>query len=303
MIGRTEEQNEGLSGTFILMRRIAFHRAKYGRELLVDVAWIHEMPTFILDEPHALDFHDILLVTRGRGTFLLDGVPLEVQPGRMLFTTPGQVRRWRVPKLDGICLFFPALFLQEYFRDTQFVDRLPYFRHEAGERSALALAPRTAAGLRRQMLAMRDELQRIRPDSVHLLRAQLHEILIRLARLYAAAHPAPSPPPTHAIVRRYQELVERHFRHLHRTSEYTGKLAVTPGHLSALCRKQLGRSAKQVLLERIAVEARRLLLYTDRTAESIAHDLGFADPSYFGRFFRRMSGMSPRRFRSELDRG
>lgn len=283
------------------MRRIAFHRAKYGRELLVDAAWIHEMPAFIFDEPHALDFHDIVLVTRGRGTFVLDGVPLEVRPGRILFTTPGQVRRWRVPKLDGICLFFPALFLQEFFRDTQFVDRLPYFRHEAGEECGLGLAPRTASTLRRQMLAMRDELQRIRPDSVHLLRAQLHEILIRLARLYTAAHPAPSPPPTHPVVRRYQELVERHFRHLHRTADYTRRLSITTGHLTALCRKQLGRSAKQLLQERIAVEARRFLLYTDRTAESIAQDLGFADPSYFGRFFRKMSGMSPRKFRSALN--
>lgn len=282
---------------FSKMRRIAFHRAKYGRELLVDAAWIHDMPAFIFDEPHALDFHDILLVTRGRGTFLLDGVPLEVRPGRILFTTPGQVRQWRVPKLDGICLFFPALFLHEFFRDTQFVDRLPYFRHEAGEESGFAVAPRIASSLRRQMLAMRDELHPVRPDSAHLLRAQLYEILIRLARLYSAAIPAPSRPPAHPVVRRYQELVERHFRQVQRTAGYAQKLSITPGHLTALCTTHLGRSAKRLLQERIALEARRILLYTDRTAEAIAHELGFADPSYFGRFFKRVSGMSPQRFR------
>lgn len=285
------------------MRRIAFHRAKYGRELLVDAAWIHDMPAFILDEPHALDFHDILLVTRGRGTFFLDGVPLEVRPGRILFTTPGQVRRWRVPKLDGICLFFPAMFLQEFFRDTQFIDRLPYFRHEAGEESGFAVAPRSASLLRRQMLAMRDELQPPRTDSAHLLRAQLYEILIRLARLHGAAYPAPSLPPMHPVVRRYQELVEQHFRRVHRTADYAKKLSITAGHLTALCTTQLGRSAKRLLQERIAIEARRFLLYTDRTAESIAHDLGFSDPSYFGRFFRRATGMSPQKFRSDPNRG
>ena len=285
------------------MYRIAFHRAKYGRELLVDAAWIHDMPAFILDEPHALDFHDILLVTRGRGTFFLDGVPLEVRPGRILFTTPGQVRRWRVPKLDGICLFFPALFLQEFFRDTQFVDRLPYFRQEAGEESAFGVAPRSALLLRRQILAMRDELQRVRPDSVHLLRAQLYEILIRLARQHSAAHPSPSPAPVHPVVRRYQGLVEQHFKSVHRTADYAKKLSISSGHLTALCTLQLGRSPKRLLQERIAVEARRFLLYTDRPAESIAHDLGFADPSYFGRFFRRVSGMSPQKFRSDPNRG
>ena len=283
---------------FSQMRRITFHRAKYGRELLVDAAWIHDMPSFILDEPHALDFHDIMLVTRGRGTFLLDGVALDVRPGRILFTTPGQVRQWRVPRLDGICLFFPALFLQEFFRDTQFVDRLPYFRHEAGDESGIHVPPRSAALLRRQILAMRDELQRVRTDSVHLLRAQLYEILIRLARHHSAAHPAPPLSPMHPVVRRYQELIERHFRHIHRTAEYAKQLSVTSGHLTALCTTLLGRSAKRLLQERIAVEARRLLLYTDRTAESIAHELGFADPSYFGRFFRKATGVSPQKFRS-----
>jgi len=284
------------------MRRVSFHRAKYGRELLVDAAWIHDMPSFILDEPHALDFHDIMLVTRGRGTFLLDGVPLEVRPGRILFTTPGQVRRWHVPNLDGICLFFPALFLQEFFRDTQFVDRLPYFRNEAGEESGIRVAPRSASLLRRQILAMRDELQRVRPDSVHLLRAQLYEILVRLARLHANVHPAPALTPIHPTVRRYQSLVEQHFRRIHRTADYATRLAVTPGHLSALCVQQLGRSAKRLLQDRIAVEARRCLLYTDRPAAAIAHELGFSDPSYFGRLFRKVSGTSPQKFRGDPSR-
>lgn len=279
-----------------MIRRVAFHRTKYGRELLVDVAWIHDIPTFILDEPHALDFYDILLVTRGRGTFFLDGHPLDVKPGRVFFTTPGQVRRWRTTKLDGICLFFPALFLQEFFRDDAFIDRLPYFHDEAGATSAIATAPRTAASLRALLLAMRAELPPTRADSAHLLRAQLYEILIRLARLHAAAHPAP-PMPRHALVRRYQDLIEQDFRRTHRTADYAKKLAVTTGHLTALCNAHLGRSAKRVLQDRLTVEARRLLLYSDRTAEAIAQHLGFADPSYFGRFFRRMSGKTPQKFR------
>ncbi len=279
-----------------MIRRVAFHRTKYGRELLVDVAWIHDIPTFILDEPHALDFYDIQLVTRGRGTFFLDGHPLDVHPGRMFFTTPGQVRRWRTSNLDGICLFFPALFLHEFFRDEQFVDHLPSFHHEAAAKSAITIAPRSA--LRRSLLAMHDELPPRRTDTAHLLRAQLYEILIRLARLHAAEHPAAPPPPRHPLVQRYQELVEQDFRRIHRTAHYAKKLAITSGHLTSLCNTHLGRSAKRVLQDRITVEARRLLLYSDRTAESIAQHLGFADPSYFSRFFRRMSGMTPGQFRA-----
>jgi len=279
-----------------VVRRVTFHRTKYGPELLVDIAWVHDIPTFIFEEPHALDFYDIFLVTRGRGTFFLDGEPLDVRPGRIFFTTPGQVRQWRVDKLDGVCLFFPALFLQEFFLDDQFVARLPYFHHPAGAESGVAIAPRTAASLRDLMLAMRAELPPVRADSTHLLRALLYEILIRLARIHSAAH-GTAPVVPHPVVQRYLEFVEAHYRRLHRTADYAQKLAITSGHLTALCNAHLGRSAKRVLQERIAVEARRLLLYSDRTAEAIGNHLGFPDPSYFGRFFGRMVGRSPQAFR------
>src|SRR3954468_15178350 len=139
------------------IRKVHFNRTKYGRELLVDVAWIHDIPTFILDEPHALDFYDIVLVTRGRGTFFLDGKPLAVRPRRIFFTAPGQVRRWTVSHLDGICLFFPAVFLAEFFRDARFVERLPYFA-EGGE-AAIDLPGHAATSLRRMLEGMREELR------------------------------------------------------------------------------------------------------------------------------------------------
>src|SRR5436305_11526618 len=71
------------------VQRVVFNRTKYGRDLLVDVAWVHDIPTFILDAPHTLNFFDILVVTRGHGTFALDGHRRAVRPGVVLFTTPG----------------------------------------------------------------------------------------------------------------------------------------------------------------------------------------------------------------------
>ena len=64
------------------MRRIAFHRTKYGRELLLDAAYLREMPGFIRTNgtAHSLDFHDILLVTGGSGRFLFDGKPNTDKP-------------------------------------------------------------------------------------------------------------------------------------------------------------------------------------------------------------------------------
>lgn len=275
---------------------VDFHLTKYGPELLVDTAWVREMPTFLRLSPHALTFYDILLVTEGQGWFWLDAHRFPVRAGQVFFTTPGQVRRWAVSGLDGICLFFPALFLEEFFHDRLFLHRLPYF-HVPDVGGAMQLTPKRAARLRRRLLAMRREFNRLRPDSAHLLRARLYEVLITLAREYARIHRLTEERTPHLLTLRFRELVDRRATRWHQVKPYARELGVSPGHLNTLAKRHLGRSAKRVVQERLATEARRLLLYSERSAAEVGYALGFKDPSYFGRFFRQLTGRSPRAFR------
>ncbi|HEX4681155.1 MAG TPA: AraC family transcriptional regulator [Gemmatimonadaceae bacterium] len=283
------------------VRRVAFDRAKYGRDLLVDIAWVHDMPAFILDAPHSLDFFDIILVTRGRGSFLLDGVPHEMRRGQVFFSAPGRVRLWNVTGLDGICLFFVDAFVREFLQDATFVDRLPFFRADPA-RAALQLGPPAVRQLRARLSRMRDELATFRRDSVDLLRAQLHETLLVLARDYAVDHDVAPSRAVHPTVARFLALVERYATERHRVEEYASELAVTPGYLSVLCAQATGMTAKRYIESAVTIRARRLLLYTDEPAARIAAKLGFDDPSYFARFFRRESGQSPSKFRAASKR-
>jgi AraC family transcriptional activator of pobA len=288
--------SRGITSRVNGVERIDFHATKYGRELLVDCRAVHEMPAFIVDRPHALSFYDIILITRGRGTFWLDATPFRVRPNTVICTTPGQIRNWDVPKLDGMCLFFPALFLEEFFNDASFLYRLPFFHGRPGE-AARELAPTAARRLRARMSAMRGEIVRLKRDSVHLLRASLYETLITLARAYApsdeAGERSASP-----LALRYRDAVQRQATKQHSVAQYARDLAVSPGHLNSICKRHLGRGAKEIIEEQLVVEARRLLLYSDETASRVALRLGFKDPSYFSRFFRRASGCTPSDFRT-----
>jgi len=75
------------------------------------------------------------------------------------------------------------------------------------------------------------------------------------------------------------------------------RLGVSPGHLNVLCHEHLGRPASDEIHQRLLLEAKRMLRYSDKAAFAIAQELGFADPAYFGRFFRRGAGLTPRRYR------
>ncbi|MEO7997676.1 MAG: AraC family transcriptional regulator [Gemmatimonadaceae bacterium] len=284
------------------VRRVAFDRRKYGRHLLIDVAWIHDLHGFLVGQPHALDFFDVTLVTRGTGSFWLDSHRHDVHAGAVFFSTPGQVRRWDTRQLDGICLFFEASFIREFLQDELFLQRLPFFHNDAA-RAALTLPPADVRRTKNRLAAMQRELAHYRRDSADLLRAQLHETLVVLARQFAAEHGVQSQRATHAVVSKFVEMVESDAASCHRIADYAKALAVTPGHLSVLCTQYIGHRAKQVLHNVLVSRARRRLLYSDDTSAQIATSLGFQDPSYFTRFFRRETGQTPQEFRKSLRDG
>ncbi len=281
------------------IQSVEFHRTKYGRELLVDVIRAAEIETFELGgAPHVLSFYEIFLTTRGVGSLTLEGREYKVRPGQVFFTGPGQPRQWRTRDLDGLCLFFTADFVEEFFRDPLFLFTLPYF-HREDANLGLALEPAEAGTLSVRLSSMQRETRRLRADSPHALRAALYETLIQLARTYTAKTGAEFR--ENAVALRLRRLIERHFRENHQPRDYARRLHITVGHLNQLARRHLGRTAGVVIRERLALEARRQLAHTARSAAEVAYDLGFKDPAYFARFFRRETGMSPSRFRAQQE--
>jgi AraC family transcriptional regulator, transcriptional activator of pobA len=279
-------------------RLVDFNRSKYGSELLIDAAFIHQMPTFIKDDsPHVLTFHDLVLVTSGSGSIVLDGESHPVAPGVMVFTLPGQMREWQLASpLDGACLFFTEEFVADTFSDPRFLDKLLFFG--AARRSGtLRLDPSQRRAFLRGFDEMRGELKSFRKDATPSLRASLYQLLVLLNRWYVAQHGEPDDASPNPFVERFRRLVERDFRRRHRVSDYADQLGLTPGHLSTLCRAHTQRSAGATIRARIVAEARKLLLYSDLSAAAVGDKLGFEDPAYFARFFRRETGVVPTQFR------
>ena len=277
------------------IRAIEFHRTKYGRELLIDVVRASDIKTLDAGgEPHILTFYDIFLITRGRGALTLDGHAYPVSAGSVFFTSPGQPRQWLARDLDGLCLFFTADFVESFFADPLFLFKLPYFHREAGH-LRIALGRSAASALARRLRAMQREIGKLRADSPHALRAALYEALIQLARVYAAKTGAPVRENPTAL--RLRQLIEKHFREDHQPRDYARRLRITAGHLNHLALRHLGRTAGLLIRERLTLEAKRQLLHTEATAAEIAYALGFKDPAYFARFFKREAGASPTAFR------
>ena len=104
-------------------------------------------------------------------------------------------------------------------------------------------------------------------------------------------------------IRQFNVLVDMHFREKQSVREYAELLYKSPKTLSNLFATYNQKTPKQIIQERIALEAKRLLHFTDKQTQEIAYELGFDDPGYFSRFFKKIVGESPSAYKRELGVG
>ena len=103
------------------------------------------------------------------------------------------------------------------------------------------------------------------------------------------------------LLREFNMLVESHFKTAHNVAFYAEKLFKSPKTLSNTFAK-LNTSPLQIIHERIILEAKRLLIYTDKTAKEIAYEIGFEDASHLSRLFKKHTSLSPSEFKKQLQK-
>ncbi|MFI0794052.1 helix-turn-helix transcriptional regulator [Micromonospora rubida] len=245
--------------------------------------------------PVLLDADLMVLVTGGHGTAELDFRPLPCRTGTLLRARPGQALRCTGGQLDAVVLrWTPAALLRDPGLDG---DDVPAYRQLTGEDEDAVLNEVTqlVVDLRRQPDV---------PAAHALLRHQLAVLLLRLTLL--AADPAdPAQAGRHAespTFGRLRQEVERGYQHTRRVEDYAARIGCSVRTLTRACLAVTGRSAKQVIDERVALQASRLLAATDEPIARIGHRLGFPEPTNFGRFFTREAGVSPGAFRAARGR-
>lgn len=141
-----------------------------------------------------------------------------------------------------------------------------------------------------------EEHEAARPHREALLGALAIELGVAVLRS-ADARPAVPETSQRRLMRRFTALIEERFREGWAVEAYADALAVTPTHLTRVCRGLAGRPASALIQERVLLEARRELAHGAARVGEIAHALGFADPAYFTRLFTAKVGMTPSAFR------
>lgn len=280
------------------MERYDFHKTKYGSELLIDLIQLESLEKYIIrKESHVLSYYDITLITEGNGFFLLDEFRYTIEPRKIFFSSPMQVREWETEKVPkGLVLIFEEEFLGTFFNDLEFVQRLSYF-NTLFHQPFLSLNTSDYAYFKAVLENIEKEIITQTEKDNHILRALLYQVLGWLNRLYLKSNSfSESIPGSHIF--EFRRLVNQHFADQHSVSFYADKLNITAGHLNDVIKQHFGVSAKEFIQNRIFLEAKRLLQYSSMTVAEIAWKLNFQDDSYFIRAFKNKMGCTPHSYKN-----
>lgn len=101
------------------------------------------------------------------------------------------------------------------------------------------------------------------------------------------------------ITQKFENLVEKMYIDTKNVSDYADVLNITPSYLTTMIKQQTGKSAKDIIQERLLLESKSLLKFSDLDIAEIGYRLNFQEPTHFTRFFKKLSGTTPNRFRQE----
>ncbi|SHG74522.1 helix-turn-helix domain-containing protein [Winogradskyella jejuensis] len=146
-----------------------------------------------------------------------------------------------------------------------------------------------------------EELETKDNIQAEMLRMLMARFIIKCTRLLKTKEGIMETPKSSKVdlLRSFNFLVEQHFRNEHSVGFYADKLYKSPKTLSNNFAK-LNQSPLQIIHERIVLEAKRLLIYTDKTAKEIAYEVGFDDASHLSRLFKKHTLLSPSDFKKQL---
>lgn len=251
---------------------------------------------------HRHDFYLGLYISRGSGTHTIDFVDYPVNSNAFYLMTPGQVHAWNLaPETHGFFFFFVPAFYQMGQREAD-LTAFPYFQSfHPSPYIQLPECDPVIDMIIQEMLKEYKTPTQGQPD-VPLLRSYLEVVLRKLGREHDVPMGGGATPNTTHKLRKLEELINRHYRTLKQPHEYAELMNLSASYLNNVCKTVVGKTLSDLINERVVLEAKRFFSYADLTISQVAAKLNFADPSYFIRFFKKHTGLTPEQFREQINR-
>lgn len=226
----------------------------------------------------------------------------------LIFNSPYQLISWEIENdWDGYYLIFTQEFLQKcHFGNSLLVD-FPFLKLD--EVAPISIPTDQIDFLHRKFEQILTEYRSPQRDKFAFIESYLQLILLSIRRFTKQLQRPQNATENKrsaevALVSRYQFLIENKINEptvqsdYFSTSYYANELAVHPNHLNAVVKRITGKTAKQLIQEKLLLIAKSLLLQTDWSIKEIAFQLGYNETAHFHHFFKKVTSLTPTQFRA-----
>jgi AraC-like DNA-binding protein len=245
---------------------------------------------------HRKDYYLLMYITKGSGRHWVDMIPYEYNSDTFYFSSPEQIHVKEDVKLTGTVITFNREFLA--LAQNQDLGRLPLLQNLQNAHE-LKISPDQKAELESILEKCIHEFQQDADLQTEMLYSYVRVLLIFLSRIYNIQYNEKEPNLERDVYRRFQSCIEENYKKIHDAGTYADMLNISISHLNTQIRAQSGKTVMTHLHERLILEAKRILFHTNFSVKEIAYSLGFHDTSYFNRFFKKITGVTPVTYRQD----
>jgi len=251
--------------------------------------------------PHRHDFYTIYWIKKGQLINTIDTVTHAVKKNTLFFLAPGQVHKMEFSeKVEGYMIAFQDAFmcLKDQAATLMGINSSLFFNNQFS--SVITLNAAQEKDFEMVVHMMMKEVNEQAADYETAFHGLLRYFLVLASRIKGSSMlAAPEQHASHnsSLFLQFKNLIEEKYTTLKNVSDYAGILHIKPVLLNEISKQLSGITAGEHIRNRVILEAQRYLYNTDLSAKEIAYKLGFDDPHYFSRFFKKYTNQTPSEFK------
>ncbi|MDA3906306.1 MAG: helix-turn-helix transcriptional regulator [Bacteroidales bacterium] len=254
------------------------------------------------DKPHMHNYYTVLWSHNNAGKHIIDYNEFDINPNDVFFVTPGQVHQVNHNENpEGVVILFTCDFLGRNNISKVFINNLNLFS-EITNSPPIRIGDDSVNWMNDLVNKMSEAITNNDAYKFDIIGSYLKLFLIECNK-YAYTPKIENTQSIQSgkvIIQNFKSLLESNFVNMHKVSDYADQLNITSDYLNKVIKSTVGKTAKELIQQRLVLEAKRLGLHTELSTKEIAYRIGFEDPSHFSRFFKNNNGLSFTDFRSVL---
>lgn len=267
---------------------------------IVDLANLYARSKAIITATHRAGFYHIIWFQQGSPTHWVDFKPKKIKPNTLLFLNKDVVQRFdNKVKYEGKAILFTDGFFCKSETDTKFLRNSILF-NDLFTVSEIQVQKQSKI-FEELLQQMTEELQNIKDNlQADILQNLLHNFLLQAEREKRKQNFTEIKKGAYLdYVILFKDLLEINYKSKKQVSFYTKEILITEKRLNKATTKVLGKTPKELIDDRIMLEAKRILAHTSESVKEIGYDLGFVEPTNFIKYFKKHSKLTPTEFREK----